>query len=253
MCIRDSLYTADLIFETGDYTKAMRFYQAAIDKSESVPFLHETAMAHLMSAMRRGNRGDDFPRIAEAFLAKHPDAWNVRLDYADYLMATPKAVSYTHLLTLRTGGQQLLYISCAVVVLADGDVLHLRCDDAGTGVMHMADVPARLGAQGLALQTGEAQFVQGLVGSPLAAEFRCQVGQRLGIAALGNPLRAQRRQSVADVDLGLGIGIGAVSYTHLASIRQASSVRRAGLRRWRRRSSRGAGRRQARRQRHTPS
>lgn len=86
-----NLYTADLIFETGDYTKAMRFYQAAIDKSEGVPFLHETAMAHLMSAMRRGNRGDDFPRIAEAFLAKHPDAWNVRLDYADYLMATPKA------------------------------------------------------------------------------------------------------------------------------------------------------------------
>ena len=85
------LYAADLIFESGDYTKAMRFYQAAIDKSEGVPFVHETAMAHLMSAMRRGNRGDDFPRIADAFLAKHPDAWNVRLDFADFLMAMPKA------------------------------------------------------------------------------------------------------------------------------------------------------------------
>lgn len=86
-----NLFTADLIFETGDYTRAMRYYQAAIDRSEGVPFLHQTAMAHLMSAMRRGNRGDDFPRIADAFLAKHPDAWNVRLDFADFLMATPKA------------------------------------------------------------------------------------------------------------------------------------------------------------------
>ena len=46
---------------------------------------------------------------------------------------------------------------------------------------------AGLGAQRLAVQTGEAQFVEFLVGGALAAEFGAQVGQFLDIAALGDP------------------------------------------------------------------
>ncbi len=84
-----NLFNADLIFESGDYSKAMRYYQAALAKPEGLPFVYDTTMAHLMSAMRRGNRAADFPRVADAFLAQHPEYWNVRLDYADFLMATP--------------------------------------------------------------------------------------------------------------------------------------------------------------------
>ncbi|MGN6150970.1 MAG: tetratricopeptide repeat protein [Lysobacteraceae bacterium] len=84
-----NLFNADLIYETGDYTKAMRYYQAALAKPEGLPFVYDTTMSHLMSAMRRANRASDFPRVADAFLAQHPQYWNVRLDYADFLMATP--------------------------------------------------------------------------------------------------------------------------------------------------------------------
>ena len=75
--------------------------------------------------------------------------------------------------------------------------------------MHLGDVGTRLGAPGLPVQAGEAQFVEGGVGGAGAAEFRSQCGQFLAVAAFGNPGGAQRRQAGADVDLGGGVGIGA--------------------------------------------
>jgi hypothetical protein len=60
--------------------------------------------------------------------------------------------------------------------------------------VHLRDVLAGLGAQRLAVQAGEAQFVERLVGGALAAELGTQVGQFFGIAAFGDPaLRAGRQ------------------------------------------------------------
>lgn len=78
----------DLFFEAPDYSKAARYYLAVLAKPESQPYQHYITMAHLQIALRKGNRIADYPRHADAYLAKHPDAWNIRLDYADYLMST---------------------------------------------------------------------------------------------------------------------------------------------------------------------
>ncbi len=83
-----NLFLGDLFFVGDDYSKAARYYLAATAKPEGLPFVHYTAMAHLQMALRKGNRITDYPRYADAYLAAHPDAWSVRLDYADYLMST---------------------------------------------------------------------------------------------------------------------------------------------------------------------
>jgi hypothetical protein len=69
--------------------------------------------------------------------------------------------------------------------------------------VHLGDVGTGLGAAGLAVQAGEAQFVELGVGAG-AAEFGGQVGQHLGVAALLDPALAQGRQAGADVDLRAG-------------------------------------------------
>ncbi len=79
------------------------------------------------------------------------------------------------------------------LVLADGDVFHLRRDDAAPGVMHLADVGAGLGtARQHAI--GEAHGIQLRIVLTRAAEGRAESFQRLRIAALLDPLRAQRRR-----------------------------------------------------------
>ncbi|GAA4796524.1 tetratricopeptide repeat protein [Lysobacter hankyongensis] len=82
------LNLGDLFFEAPDYSKAARYYLAVLAKPESQPYQHYITMAHLQIALRKGNRIADYPRHADAYLAKYPDAWNIRLDYADYLMST---------------------------------------------------------------------------------------------------------------------------------------------------------------------
>ena len=74
-------------------------------------------------------------------------------------------------LSLWSCGLQRFDVGAAVVVLADGDEFHFRRDDALPRVVNLGDVPARLGAQGLAVQSGEAQLVEFLVGGAQAAEF----------------------------------------------------------------------------------
>jgi hypothetical protein len=93
-----------------------------------------------------------------------------------------------HFFAHRTGRPQGFDIGGAIQVLANRHIFHFRRDDAFAGVMHLRHVGAGLGAARLALQAGEAQFVERLVGRALAAEFGRQVGQFLGIATLGNPL-----------------------------------------------------------------
>ncbi len=112
----------------------------------------------------------------------------------------------------RAGLLQRFQIRGAVVVLADGDELHLRRDDALACVVHLRHILACLGAARGAVQVGKAHACQRGIGGLLAAIFRAQVGQDLGIAARLDPACAQRGQAGADVDLcgGVGIRTGAV-------------------------------------------
>jgi tetratricopeptide (TPR) repeat protein len=82
-----NLFLGDQFFVARDYVKAARYYLAATAKPEGQSFVHYLAMAHLQMALRKGNRIADYPRYVEAYLAAHPDAWGVRLDYGDYLLA----------------------------------------------------------------------------------------------------------------------------------------------------------------------
>jgi len=72
---------------------------------------------------------------------------------------------------LRAAGFQRLDVGVAVAVFTDGDVFHLRRDDPLPRVVELRDVLAGLGAQRLAVQAGETQLVEFLVGGPHAAEF----------------------------------------------------------------------------------
>jgi hypothetical protein len=75
--------------------------------------------------------------------------------------------------------------------------------------VHLADVLAGFGAQRLAVQAGEAQFVELCIGGAFAAELGTQTGQFFSITALGNPFCAQGRQAIADIDLRRRVGVGA--------------------------------------------
>jgi hypothetical protein len=112
-------------------------------------------------------------------------------------------------LALGTGGAQGGQVFLAAQVLADGDVFHLRGDDALAGVVHLADIHAGFGPARLAVQAGEAKLGQfGDVGAA-AAVFGGQAGQHLGVAPLLDPLLAQGGQALADVDLRRRVGVGA--------------------------------------------
>ena len=103
--------------------------------------------------------------------------------------------------TLRAGGAQLLDIGAPVVVLANGDILHLGRDDATPGVVHLADVGTRPGPLWSPLQSGEAHFIESAIGRADASKIGTQIGERLAVASFGDPPRAQRRQPLPDVNL----------------------------------------------------
>ena len=128
---------------------------------------------------------------------------------AEVLALVLAAEQLDHLFAHRAGGAQVLQVLLAVHVFPDGHVFHFRGDDALAGVVHLGNVHAGLGAARLAVQAGEAQFVEGRIGGALAAEFAGQIGQHLGVAALLDPALAQRRQAGADVDAGGRVGVGA--------------------------------------------
>ncbi len=108
------------------------------------------------------------------------------------------------LLIQQAGGAVFLQLH----VLADGDELHLGRDDALTRIVHLADVPALLGAARVA-HMGEAHGGQlGIVQAALA-EFGGQAGQALGVAAIFDPGAAHIGQALAHVDLHIGVGVGA--------------------------------------------
>ena len=128
---------------------------------------------------------------------------------AEVLALVLAAEELDHLLAHRAGGAQVLEVGLAVHVLADRHVFHLGGDDPLAGVVHLGDVLARQGAARLAVQAGEAEFVEGRVGGAGAAVFGGEVGEHLGVAALLDPALTQRRQAGADVDLRSRVGVGA--------------------------------------------
>jgi hypothetical protein len=115
---------------------------------------------------------------------------------------------------LATGCLQALDIGLAVQAFADGNVFHLRGDDALARIVHLADILARQSAARLARQV-EAQVVQLAVGLAGTAIFTGQSGQLLGIATFGNPGGAQCGQAALDVDIGGRVGINAAGVIHI--------------------------------------
>ena len=77
----------DLAFAQVEYAKAVRYYQAALAKPEGIAQTHHSALSHLLPALRKISRMAEYPRIAESYLARYPEAWNFRFDYAEYLLA----------------------------------------------------------------------------------------------------------------------------------------------------------------------
>lgn len=84
---RMDFYLGDLAFAQVEYSKAVRQYQTALSKPEGIALIHHSALTNLMPALRKISRMGEYPRIADGYLARHPDAWNFRFDYAEYLLA----------------------------------------------------------------------------------------------------------------------------------------------------------------------
>ena len=96
----------------------------------------------------------------------------------------------------------------AAEVLADGDVFHLRSNDALARVVHLADVLARFGAAWVA-HVGEAHLGQLFIGQTALAELGGQTRQFLGVAAILDPGAAYVGQTLAHVDGDVRVGVGA--------------------------------------------
>ena len=99
------------------------------------------------------------------------------------------------------------------LVLADRDEFHLRGDDAAPGVVHLADVGTGPGAT-RQQPIREAHRAQLRVVFARTTEFGAELRQHVGIAALLDPARAQRRQAGSEVDARLRIGIRAGGVVH---------------------------------------
>lgn len=82
-----NLHMGDLAYARQDYAASSNYLQAALAKPEGRVHVHVTALNHLQVVMGKTGRMAEYPRIVNAFLARNPQAWNVRLDFADYLLA----------------------------------------------------------------------------------------------------------------------------------------------------------------------
>ena len=103
----------------------------------------------------------------------------------------------------------------AAHILADGDELHFRRDDAPPGVVHLRHIAAGFGAA-RAADVAEAVGRQRRVGQPFPPVFRSQILQPVGVAPLLDPPFPQRRQAPADIngDIGVGVRPGGVIDIH---------------------------------------
>ena len=107
----------------------------------------------------------------------------------------------------------------ALAVFTDGHVFHLGRDDAFLGVVHLRDIGAALGAQGLTLQGGRFGTQLGEAGGVFALLAIVQRHGRaafvvLHIATAGDPAAAHAGQALAHVDHGGRVGVGARGVVH---------------------------------------
>ncbi len=105
-------------------------------------------------------------------------------------------------------GQARLAVLTQLLVFTDGDVFHLRGDDALAGIVHLRQIVAGLGAARRA-NMREAQALGGQVAGPPAPVFAGQSIQLLTVAALLDPAGSHRLQPLANIDTRIGVGVGA--------------------------------------------
>ncbi|MCY1209424.1 hypothetical protein D9M72_210740 [compost metagenome] len=97
--------------------------------------------------------------------------------------------------------------------LAQRHVFHFRRDDAAARIVHLRHVGTGLGAARIG-QLGKAQVRGGGVVGAVAAVFRRQALEHFGIAALIDPLGAQRRQAGLQVDMHVRVAVRARGVVH---------------------------------------
>ena len=95
-------------------------------------------------------------------------------------------------------------------ILARGDIFHFRRNDSTPGIVHLADIRARLGTQGAADDVRKGPYSARPVGTELTVILRLQVarGVCLDIAAAHDPRAAQLRQASIDIDHRIRVGVG---------------------------------------------
>lgn len=81
------LFLGDLAYAKQDYAAASNLLQKVLTKPEGRVHVHVTALNHLQVVLGKTARMAEYPRIVNAYLARNPQAWNARLDFADYLLA----------------------------------------------------------------------------------------------------------------------------------------------------------------------
>src|SRR3546814_9975066 len=90
-------------------------------------------------------------------------------------------------------------------------MFHLGRNDAAAGVVHLADVLPRLGAEDLAADVGEGGDAAAAVGTELAVVLgpHLALGDLLDVAAAADPAGADLGEAGVDVDGGIDVGVGA--------------------------------------------
>lgn len=81
-------YVGDVFVAKQDYAKAVRYYQAALSKPEGIVHTHVNVVRNLLVALRRSGRQSEYAGIVEGYLKRNPEAWNVRFELAEYLLAS---------------------------------------------------------------------------------------------------------------------------------------------------------------------
>ena len=81
-----AFFEGDLAYAKGQFAKAERSYRAAISKTQDRPATRYRAIRHLGFALEAQGRGRDYGAVAEDQLRRHPEMWDLRLDYAEDML-----------------------------------------------------------------------------------------------------------------------------------------------------------------------
>ena len=104
------------------------------------------------------------------------------------------------MLPLMLHQQASIFDRLQLLILADGDKLHLRSDDPSARIVHLADILTALGTTRLA-GLMKTEVCQLRIGSSLLPIFRTETTQYLGIISILDPCRTNWVQPLTQVDL----------------------------------------------------